>query len=273
MPSAGHEGAALRDRWEFGRQMLAARDGAGRLPNGYLAGLMERTGKSRAELGHRARFAAYFETEEELANAVSTFGSWHQAVKEMKAQKDADDNAVTEPAPTPEGQFATFVADPPWRYGNTSTRGAAGKVIKGRRSATRADPHPPKNPRGRGWATPAGNGPILSHRRVATPVLEEPQAHPARRHHPGRRNTRLVTLGPRRGSASRRGHDPRGRVPPPRAQDRPLRHSDIASVTTRFRDTSEVAWGNAPAQVPSAETNRRGVRSNSYPLQNLDTRD
>lgn len=99
MPSAGHEGAALRDRWEFGRQMLAARDGAGRLPNGYLAGLMERTGKSRAELGHRARFAAYFETEEELANAVSTFGSWHQAVKEMKAQKDADDNAVTEPCP------------------------------------------------------------------------------------------------------------------------------------------------------------------------------
>jgi N6-adenosine-specific RNA methylase IME4 len=25
----------------------------------------------------------------------------------------------------PEGQFATIVADPPWRYGNTSTRGAA----------------------------------------------------------------------------------------------------------------------------------------------------
>lgn len=25
----------------------------------------------------------------------------------------------------PEGKFATFVADPPWQYGNTSTRGAA----------------------------------------------------------------------------------------------------------------------------------------------------
>lgn len=29
------------------------------------------------------------------------------------------------PVPVPEGQFATIVADPPWRYGNTSTRGAA----------------------------------------------------------------------------------------------------------------------------------------------------
>lgn len=28
-------------------------------------------------------------------------------------------------APVPEGQYATIVADPPWSYGNTSTRGAA----------------------------------------------------------------------------------------------------------------------------------------------------
>ena len=49
-----HEGAGLRDRWEFGQRMLAV-----------------------------------------------------------------------EPEPAPEGKFSTFVADPPWRYGNTSTRGAA----------------------------------------------------------------------------------------------------------------------------------------------------
>lgn len=35
---------------------------------------------------------------------------------------DYDDNA---PEPPPAGKFSTFVADPPWRYGNTSTRGAA----------------------------------------------------------------------------------------------------------------------------------------------------
>lgn len=120
-----HEGAGLRDRWEFGQRMLAARDGAGRLPNGYLAALVERTGKSRAELGHRARFAATFSSELELSNAVSTFGSWHQVVKALKLEQDAEANEPVEPEPVPEGKFSTFVADPPWRYGNTSTRGAA----------------------------------------------------------------------------------------------------------------------------------------------------
>lgn len=47
-----HEGEALRDRWEFGHAMLAARDGKGRLPNGYLTDLVERTGKSRTEAAH-----------------------------------------------------------------------------------------------------------------------------------------------------------------------------------------------------------------------------
>lgn len=116
---------ALRARWEFGRAMLAARDGAGRLPNGYLAALVERTGKSRAELGHRARFAAMYPSEVELTNAVSTFPSWHQLVQSLKLEQDATDNAVTDPPAVPEGKFSTFVADPPWRYGNTSTRGAA----------------------------------------------------------------------------------------------------------------------------------------------------
>lgn len=121
----GHEGAALRDRWEFGRQMLAARDGAGRLPNGYLAELVERTGKSQRELGYRAQFAAAFPTEDELCTAVQDFTSWTDLRSTLKKAKDAADNEVVDPSPAPEGKFATFVADPPWRYGNTSTRGAA----------------------------------------------------------------------------------------------------------------------------------------------------
>ncbi|MBA3844355.1 MAG: methyltransferase [Actinobacteria bacterium] len=32
---------------------------------------------------------------------------------------------VIEDAPLPEGQYRVIVADPPWRYGNTATRGAA----------------------------------------------------------------------------------------------------------------------------------------------------
>ena len=89
MPSAGHEGAALRDRWEFGRQMLAARDGAGRLPNGYLADLVERTGKSRSELGRRAQFAATYPTDEELSHAVGTFTSWRDVWRSLKEEQDA----------------------------------------------------------------------------------------------------------------------------------------------------------------------------------------
>lgn len=120
-----NESSALRARWEFGKQMLAARDGKGRLPNGYLAELVERTGKSRDELSKRARFAERYPTESEMYNAVLQFGSWHQIANNLKAEKDAADNVPVEPPPAPEGKFATFVADPPWQYGNTSTRGAA----------------------------------------------------------------------------------------------------------------------------------------------------
>jgi N6-adenosine-specific RNA methylase IME4 len=120
-----NESCALRARWEFGREMLAARDGAGRLPNRMLTEVSERTGKARAEIGHRMRFAARFHTEDELANAVSTFGSWHQIVKNLKAENDAVDNAPVAPPPALEGKYHTLVADPPWQYDNTAARGAA----------------------------------------------------------------------------------------------------------------------------------------------------
>lgn len=120
-----NESDALRARWEFGHQMLAARDGAGRLPNGYLADLVERTGKSRRELGYRVQFASVIDSEEELCNALHSFTSWRDLVRDLKRTQDAADNTPTDPQPVPDGKYATFVADPPWRYGNTSTRGAA----------------------------------------------------------------------------------------------------------------------------------------------------
>ncbi len=119
------EGDALRDRWEFGRLMLAARDGAGRLPNGYLSALVEKTGKSQRELGYRVQFAERYPTEAELCNALQSYRSWRELAKSLKATTDAEDNQPVEPPAPPEGKYATFVADPPWRYGNTSTRGAA----------------------------------------------------------------------------------------------------------------------------------------------------
>lgn len=41
--------------------------------------------------------------------------------------QDAEDNLPVKPPVTVEGKFRTFIADPPWRYGNTSTRGNAAK--------------------------------------------------------------------------------------------------------------------------------------------------
>ncbi len=120
-----NESTALRARWEFGQEMLAVRDGAGRLPNGYLAQLVERTGKSRAELKYRAQFAATYSSEPELANALANCESWASTIRSLKLAKDAADNVPVEPPIAPEGKFSTFVADPPWQYGNTSTRGAA----------------------------------------------------------------------------------------------------------------------------------------------------
>ena len=77
------EADSIRDRWEFGRLMLAARDGRKRLPNGYLAQLVQRTGKSRRELGYRVQFAETYPTEAELCNALHSLTSWHDVVENM----------------------------------------------------------------------------------------------------------------------------------------------------------------------------------------------
>ncbi len=119
------ESDALRARWEFGQQMLTARDGAGRLPNGYRAAIVERTQKSITELTYRMQFAEAFPTEDELFNALNSFSSWREVAKSLKADQDAVDNEPDVSQVVPEGKFSTFVVDPPWRYGNTSTRGAA----------------------------------------------------------------------------------------------------------------------------------------------------
>src|SRR6516164_9549706 len=73
----------IRDRWEFGRVMLAARADKKRLPSGYLAALIERTGKSQSELSYRLRCAEVYPTEAELSNALELFPSWHELVQNL----------------------------------------------------------------------------------------------------------------------------------------------------------------------------------------------
>jgi N6-adenosine-specific RNA methylase IME4 len=117
-----NESDALRARWEFGQQMLLAREGKERLPNGYLAMLRERTGKSHTELNWRSQFAEAYPSEGELSSALESFTSWTEVVRAIKTARGS---IIGESEPAPEGTFGTIVADPPWRYGNTSTRGAA----------------------------------------------------------------------------------------------------------------------------------------------------
>lgn len=96
-----NESDAIRARWEFGHHMLAARDGMGRLPNGMRAELIRRTGKSAAELTYRMQLAERFPTEAELFTAVNSFDSWTDLRLALKSEKDAEENAVTDPQPAP----------------------------------------------------------------------------------------------------------------------------------------------------------------------------
>ena len=73
------------------------------------------SGKSRAELKYRAQFAATYESETELANALANCESWASTIRSLKLTKDAADNVPAEPPVAPEGKFSTFVADPPWQ--------------------------------------------------------------------------------------------------------------------------------------------------------------
>jgi hypothetical protein len=82
------EADGIRDRWEFGRVMLAARAGKKRLPNGYLAELVRRTGKSQTELSNRLRCAEMFPTEAELSNALESYPSWHELVENLYAKRE-----------------------------------------------------------------------------------------------------------------------------------------------------------------------------------------
>lgn len=75
------EGEAITERWEFGRWMLTfVPEGGKKLPDGFLDGLTEATGKSRAELKFRRQFAERCPSQEALANALANHRSWHAIV-------------------------------------------------------------------------------------------------------------------------------------------------------------------------------------------------
>ena len=92
---------SLRNRWEFGKLMLAKRKGK-QLPNGMLDELAEITGRSRAELGFRMQFAERYPTEDEVSRALETFTSWTQVKR--KLPKPPPPQPKPTPVPTPQPQ-------------------------------------------------------------------------------------------------------------------------------------------------------------------------
>jgi hypothetical protein len=81
------EGKSVEDRWEFGHALLQRRDGK-QLPTGVRAAVAKEHGISRSEVGHRMRFAETF-ARDEVANAVSDFGSWRGIVKALSKRETA----------------------------------------------------------------------------------------------------------------------------------------------------------------------------------------
>ncbi len=120
------ESSGLRARWEFGHELLAARDGKGRLPNRYLIQVQEQTGVDQRELRRRAQFAQRFQTEDELGHAVTEFRTWHAIVNDALPTPQRSAAINDEPLGDPvAGTYRTIAADPPWQYDNRATRGAA----------------------------------------------------------------------------------------------------------------------------------------------------
>lgn len=120
------EHVGLRARWEFGAALLAARDGKGKLPPGYLAEITDEVGTPTREIQRRMRFAERYPDDDRLRHAMTQYGSWFAVVNDgLSDVNDSEPPAAGVLPPLPENVFRVVVADPPWRYGNTSTRGAA----------------------------------------------------------------------------------------------------------------------------------------------------
>jgi hypothetical protein len=96
---------SLRERWEFGKLMLAERKGK-QLPKGRIGELVEATGKSQAELSWRAQFAEQYPTEAEVSRALETFTSWSQVKRSLPKPGKPQGKSQDKPsAPKPAEQI------------------------------------------------------------------------------------------------------------------------------------------------------------------------
>jgi len=111
----------LRDRWEFGRALLAELGSRERLPNGRRDEIAKAVAIGRAEVNNRMQFAKEYPTEERLTHAVSQFVSWHEIVRRGLG----DRGSAPTPASAKEDRFDAFrVPRPLWKRLRKVTRAA-----------------------------------------------------------------------------------------------------------------------------------------------------
>lgn len=118
------EGEGIRERWLFGRRIVEEY-GEGQLPNGLLAELAERTGKSQRELKYRVQFARLCD-EEQLGNAVAQWSSWHGIVNHgLPSGLDVHTSSATPEWATPQDLFDLLNAEFGFALDVCATRGNA----------------------------------------------------------------------------------------------------------------------------------------------------
>lgn len=102
------EDDGIHARWEYGHALLRRRVGK-QLPAGTLDEEVEKTGKSRAELGYRMMFAERV-PEDEVSNVIENFRSWYQIVNGFLASTAHLSSAKDEWA-TPQSLFDELDAE------------------------------------------------------------------------------------------------------------------------------------------------------------------
>lgn len=74
--------------------------------------IAKRVGKSRTEIKYRMQFAETYSSDEEVATAVATLGSWTE-IRDSLAKKR--ERPTFDPVPSPTGTYSLLYVDPPWR--------------------------------------------------------------------------------------------------------------------------------------------------------------
>lgn len=106
------EHVAIRARWDCGHMLLGYEKGGGRGGSDLADAIRALTSElnvSSVELYNRRQFSYDYPSEEEVSNALETYGSWYEIVKRGLGKR-----GKSETPPLPESEYRCITIDPPW---------------------------------------------------------------------------------------------------------------------------------------------------------------